>query len=46
MGLKPAIAEKRWLATLIMICKLGLVQGPAELSWCPCPGATAWLYAP
>ena len=28
-GLKPALLEKRWLATLIMICKLGLVQGRA-----------------
>jgi len=31
IGLKLALAEKRWLATLIMICKLGLVQGRAEL---------------
>ena len=29
-----------------MICKLGLVQGRAEVLWCPGPGATAWLYAP
>jgi len=44
-GLKPALVEKRWLATFIMICKLGLVQGGAEVLWRPGPGATAWLYA-
>jgi len=27
IALKPALVEKRWLATFIMICKLGLVQG-------------------
>jgi len=31
IGLKPTLAEKRWLATFIMICKLGLVQGRAEV---------------
>jgi len=31
IGLKPALAEKHWLATLITICKLGLVQGRAEI---------------
>jgi len=31
IGLKPALVEKRWLATFIMICKLGLVQGRAEV---------------
>jgi len=46
IDLKPALAEKRWLATSIMICKIGLVQGRAELLRCPCPGAIAWLYAP
>ena len=46
IGLKPAIVEKRWLATFIMISKLGLVQGRAEFLWCPGPGATAWLYTP
>jgi len=30
-GLKPALVENRWLATFIMICKLGLVQGRAEV---------------
>jgi len=30
-GLKPALVEKRWLATCIMICKLGLVQRRAEV---------------
>jgi len=29
-----------------MVCKLGLVQWPAEVLWCPGPGATAWLCAP
>jgi len=29
-----------------MICKLGLVQGHAEVLWCLGPGTTAWLYAP
>jgi len=46
IGLNPALVEKRWLATFIMICKLGLVQGRAEVLWCRGPGATAWLYAP
>jgi len=45
IGIIPALVEKRWLATVIMICKLGLVQGRAEVLWCPGPGATAWLYA-
>jgi len=31
IGLKPAFVEKLWLATFIMICKLGLVQGRAEV---------------
>jgi len=31
IGLKPALVEKRWLATFIMICRLGLVQGRAEV---------------
>jgi len=31
IGLKPALVEKRWLATFIMIYKLGLVQGHAEV---------------
>jgi len=31
IGLKPALVEKRWLATFIMICKPGLVQGRAEV---------------
>jgi len=30
-GLKPAFVGKRWLATFIMICKLGLVQARAEV---------------
>jgi len=30
IDLKPALVEKRWLATFIMICKLDLVQGRAE----------------
>jgi len=34
-GLQPALVEKRWLATFIMICKLGLVHGRAEVLWCP-----------
>jgi len=42
IGLKPALVDKRWLATFIMICKLGLVQGRAEVLWCRGPGATAW----
>ena len=46
ISLKPALVDKRWLATFIMICKLGLVQGRAEVLWCLGPGATAWLYAP
>jgi len=46
IGLKPVFVEKRWLATFIMICKLGLVQGRAEVLWCPGHRATAWLYAP
>ena len=46
IGLKPALVEKRWLPTFIMICKLGLVQGRAEVLWCPGPRATAWLYVP
>jgi len=25
IGLKPALVEKRWLATYIMICQVGLV---------------------
>jgi len=44
--LKPVLVDKRWLATFIMICKLGLVQGRAEVLWCPSPGVTARLYAP
>jgi len=31
IGRKPALVEKRWLATFIVICKLGLVQGRAEV---------------
>jgi len=31
IGLKAALVEKRWLATFIMICKLDLVQGRAEI---------------
>jgi len=31
IGLKPALVEKRWFATFIMICKLGLVQGRKEV---------------
>jgi len=31
ISLKPALVDKRWLATFIMICKLGLVQGRAEV---------------
>ena len=31
IGLKPALVEKRWLATFIMICKLGLVQVRADV---------------
>jgi len=31
IGLKPALVEKRCLATVTMICKLGLVQGRAEV---------------
>jgi len=31
IGIIPALVEKRWLATVIMICKLGLVQGRAEV---------------
>jgi len=46
IGLKPVLVEKRWLAAFIMICKLGLVQGRAEVLWCPGPGATAWMYTP
>ena len=46
IGLKPAIVEKRWLATFIMISILGQDQGRAEVLWCPGPKATAWLYAP
>jgi len=46
IDLKPALVEKCWLATFIMICKLGLVQRRAEVMWCPVPRATAWLYAP
>jgi len=31
IGLKLALAEKHWLTPFIMICKLGLVQGRAEV---------------
>jgi len=31
IGLKPAIVEKRWLATFIMISILGQDQGRAEV---------------
>jgi len=31
VGLKPALVEKRWLSTFIMIFKLGLVQGRGEV---------------
>jgi len=31
IGLKPLLVEKRWLATFIMIGKLGLVHGRAEV---------------
>jgi len=40
-GLKPALVDKRWLATFIMTCKLGLVQGRAEVLRCRGLGATA-----
>jgi len=31
IGVKPALVEKRWLATLIITCEFGLVQERAEL---------------
>jgi len=46
IGLKLAFVKKRWLAPFTMICKLDLVQWPAEFLWCPGTEATAWLYAP
>jgi len=38
IGPKPALVEKRWLVTFIMICKLGLAQGRAEVLWCRVSG--------
>jgi len=46
IGLKPLLVEKRWLATFIMIFKLGLVQGRAEVLCCPDPGGNCLIVYP